>query len=512
MPAFLTRWWFLILAGAFGALAMPPFYIVPALAVPFTVLFLCLQSAQNRKQAFGHSALIGLGYHLAGLYWIANAMLVPGSPYLWVYPLALVGLPLLFALYFGFVGLIYFRVCRKRDPMVWQRYLLLTILLATMEYVRGFLFTGFPWNLPAYTWLGILPMAQSLALIGPYGLNLLTLAACLLPALFIMKDNTAKRTASVLALIVACVFAGGVWRLSFTNPAHTSTTMLHIVQPNIAQSEKWDAQFYDRHLDRLLSLSKAPPTQAAANKNHVILWPETAVNGRMLTAQSAIQDMKDTLASYGRPAILLAGALRNEENADGTLSYYNSIVVWDQQMQVLDIFDKAHLVPFGEYMPLDQYIPFGPIVGFSGFAAGSGPRTLHVNKAVPAFSPLICYEVIFSGKVTAQNDRPAWLANSTNDSWYGRSTGPYQHLAISQARAIEEGLPLVRSANTGISAVIDAYGRIQGSIPLNAAGVLHIALPAPLPATPYSQHRNLFFFTAIFIMYMFLNRKYGRKQ
>lgn len=508
MPTFIKKWWFLLLAGAFGALAMPPFYIVPALVLPFATLFLVLQDSKRRRTAFIRAFLIGFGYHLAGLYWIANAMLVPGSPFLWAYPLALIGLPLLFALYFGVLGLLYHKLRQKWPMQLWQSYLLLALLLAVMEYVRGFLFTGFPWNLPAYTWLGILPVAQSLALIGPHALTILTLLLALLPALFILRDRHATQAAATLAMIFALLFAGGVWRLSA--PVTNTNTMVHIVQPNIPQAEKWDAEKYADHLQTLLYLSAAPK-QIDQRYSHVILWPETAVNGRMLAAPDALDQMRAMLTGYGSRTILLAGALRSETAENGEARYYNSMVAWGADMQVVDIFDKAHLVPFGEYMPLDKYIPLGPIVGFSGFAAGPGPRTLRLAPTIPPVSPLVCYEVIFPGYVTDPHDRPAWLANSTNDSWYGRSTGPYQHLAITQARAIEEGLPIARAANTGISALIDPYGRMISAQPLNTAATLRAPLPPPLPATPYSQHKNLFFFTMLVVMYVFIRKRYDKK-
>ncbi len=479
---------------------MPPFYIFPALAIPFTILFITLQDCTRQRQAFGRTFLVGLGYHLAGLYWIANAMLVPGSPYLWVYPLALFGLPLLFALYFGVIGLLYHRLRHKWQIQTFGAYLLLSLLMTVMEYVRGFLFTGFPWNLPAYTWLGILPVAQSLALFGPYALSLLTIFAAILPALFIMRDAHARIAGASLAMLFALLYAGGVWRLS-TPVTYTNTTM-HIVQPNIPQSEKWNADRYADHLDTLIHTSTAPD-RIDTSHPHVILWPETAVNGRMLAPPEAVEEIRTMLSDYGPNVTLLSGALRSDTAPDGSTRYFNSIVAWDQAMQVVDIFDKAHLVPFGEYMPLDKYIPLGPIVGFSGFSAGPGPRTMHLAPSLPAVGPLVCYEIIFPGKITDERDRPAWLANSTNDSWYGRATGPYQHLAISQARAIEEGLPVARAANTGVSAIIDPYGRVSHQQSLNTAGAIHASLPQPLPQTPYSQHKELFLFAFAFVTYIF---------
>ncbi|MES2729522.1 MAG: apolipoprotein N-acyltransferase [Pseudomonadota bacterium] len=514
----LHRWWFLILAGAVGALAMPPFYIVPALTVPFTVLFLALRDATTGRQAFWRAAYVGFGYHLAGLYWVANALLVPGNPYIWAYPLALLFLPMLFAAYFGCVGLLYRRFRLKYpDAVLWQEWLYLSALLGAMEYLRAFLFSGFPWNLPAYTWIGLLPVAQSLALIGPYGLSLLTLLVATLPVLFVLKHRTAATAAAALALILAIVFAGGVWRLiaSQTNSLATPAlpVTVHIVQPNISQAEKWDSALYGQHLKTLLTLSAAAPGQAETGR-HVLLWPETAVNGRMLGTTEAIASVKGMLAGYGAGrATLLTGMLRVENNREtGKDAYYNSMIAWNDRLDTLDYFDKAHLVPFGEYMPFEDYIPLGPIVGFSGFAAGPGPRTLRLGNGIPPFSALVCYEVIFPGQIVDETDRPTWLANSTNDSWYGRSTGPYQHLAITRARAIEEGLPAARAANTGISAMIDPYGRIQAAQPLNTIGVLRVTLPLALPATPYTQHRNLFFFTSLIVMYMFATRIQVKKK
>lgn len=495
----------LFFAGLISALAQAPFYLVPLMALPYCLWLLALrENGQSRKRIFLLSFMAGFGIHLGGLYWIGNAMLVANSPFLWAYPFALAGLPALFGLYYGFAGLAFNRFCRKYRPDTISQWLAMACMVAGMEYVRGFLFTGYPWNLPAYIWLNT-PVAQTLALIGPYALTLLTILLLTVPVLFIDADRKWNKTASnvrltaVLAGLFLLMGLGGVYRLTATDAVMPNVRVM-VVQPNIDQSEKWDSAKHEAHFARLLRLSqKRGPV--AENITTLIVWPETALSGAMLNSEEAVARFRKMIAAHGPRTHLFSGTLRHDVNPDGSRAYYNSLLSWGTEaLEPVTIYDKAHLVPFGEYMPFEKQLNLAPVVGFSGFQAGKGVATQRVPHA-PAFSPLICYEVVFPHAVVDEQDRPLWLLNVTNDGWYGHSPGPYQHWDIVRARAIEEGLPAVRSANTGLSGVIDGYGRAIIKTSLGETRSITAPLPAALPATPYAQHGELFFAALLILVY-----------
>ena len=502
----------LFAAGLLGALAMAPFHLFPLLVLPYTFLLLALRQPElTRRRAFFLSFMTGFGIHLGGLFWIANAMLVANSPFLWAYPFALTGLPILFALYHGVVGLLFRRFLAKKNPPILAQWLYFSVLIALMEYVRGFLFTGYPWNLPGYGWME-LPVVQSLALFGPYALTLLTILLASVPALFYgstgwqWRNRTALRVSGAMVLIFMVLGAGGMYRLTQKTDI-VPHVRVAVIQPNIDQGEKWDGNKRKDHFNKLLRLSRPRDQvdQAANDKMAtLIVWPETALSGSMLDSDAAIKAFENMLDAHGAQTTLFSGTLRSEEDESGKRAYFNSLMSWragmTNDLTPQTIYDKSHLVPFGEYMPFEKQLNLSPVVGYSGFAAGGGVTTQKVPGA-PPFSPLICYEVVFPHAVVDQNNRPGWMLNVTNDGWYGNSPGPYQHWELVRARSIEEGLPSVRSANTGISGVIDGYGRIIAKAGYNEAAALYAPLPKALPPTPYAQYGELFFAALLMLIY-----------
>jgi apolipoprotein N-acyltransferase len=504
--------------GLLSALAMPPSCVIPALIPVFTALLLVLKAAPSKRMLFFAGFAGGLGYHLAGLYWIGNAMLVPGSPFLWAYPLATTGLPLLFAIYYGVVMLGAGAVNRRLKLLAWEQWILLAGLLGLMEWVRSWLFTGYPWNLPAYTWFGAFPVIQSLAVFGPNMLTLLTFMAAMLPALFVSNDWRWQRTphAVTATVLIASVFiglaVGGALRLGQKALPPVKDVFVQIVQPNISQAEKWDQSRRKDHFETLMRLSAPllpPPANAdeTFKRTTFILWPETALSGSMLPDQAAWDRMGKMIGAHAGDTYLLSGTLRQETNAaTGDTSFYNSMIGWDKDLTEIAVFDKFHLVPFGEYMPLEKILHLSPVVGFSGFAAGDGPKSITLPGA-PTFSPLICYEVIFPHAIIDEDNRPHWLVNITNDGWYGNSTGPYQHWAISRARTIEEGLPMIRSANTGISGVIDPFGRELVKSGMFEGGSWIYPLPSAIGPTLYARWGETVFFLVLCSFAAFFAKK-----
>lgn len=462
-------------AGALCVLAMPPYgwWIMLGLGLP--VLLALLITTRNLKTAFAEAWLFAFGYFGFGLSWVANALLVEGNPYVWVYPLALAGLPALLAMFYGVLGVAIKYFTPGKNAVAWCAFI---GGLSFTEWLRGHLFTGFPWNLYGYAWNSSLAVAQSVSLFGSYGLTALTILLASLPALWWLKISSPKSrlliTSTTLGLFLV-LFMWGHARLASHPLEFRNDVTLKIVQPNIPQADKWNYDKAAENFRKLMDLTQ--PDETTVNTPTIIIWPETAVVERAINHPDTLQFMRNTLQRYPRAAYLSTGILRSDSATDYTTRYYNSLVTYDRNMNVITVYDKSHLVPFGEYMPYRQYIPLTALSGFDGFQAGAGPETQSVDKLLN-ISPQICYEVIFPGVRINGNSAPSDLIiNVTNDGWYGDSAGPRQHLAMGRFRAIEEAVPLARSANTGISGLFDAYGRLVSSAPLNEAHTLNMALP-----------------------------------
>lgn len=478
-----------VAAGALSAAALPPVGAIPAL-FGVAVLAWAVRVAETGRGAAAAGWLWGFGFHVAGLYWIANALLVDGARHGWLVPFAVAGLPAVFACYTAAAAWAARRLARD-GVAVW---LALAGCLAVAEWLRGHLFTGFPWNLPASVWDPVPALLQPAALVGAYGLSLATLLAAAMPALWL--DPAVGRRGRLAAAAACVLLLGGLgaWGAARipAGPAPTvDGVVLRVVQGNVPQRDKWNPTLKPRHVLRYLSLSAAgaAPTVRAAGVAEgavptLVVWPETAV-AYLIGPDTPLTGLAGAVPADGT---LLFGAPR--EDAEGRV--YNSVLAMAADGSTRWAFDKAHLVPFGEYVPLRRLLPIDPIVQSArDFTPGPGLKTLAL-PGVPAVSPLVCYEAIFPGAVAGAG-RPGWLLNLTNDAWYGRSSGPYQHLASTRMRAIEEGLPIVRAANTGISMVADPYGRILARLELGETGSLDAPLPRALDPTPYARFGDAVF-------------------
>ncbi|MCJ8138775.1 apolipoprotein N-acyltransferase [Falsirhodobacter halotolerans] len=432
-------WWFVTLA-ALGGLCV-----------------LIGQGGVGRGWWIGH--LAGAGYFAVSLNWIVEPFLVDPLTYGWMAPFAVVLISVGLGLFWGGAGAVSALVRPALRPVAFA------VALTAMEWVRGHILTGFPWALVGHVWIGWAP-AQLAAWVGPVGLTLMTALLAALQVAF------RWRGAAAAVLGLAAAFGAGTWRLDQPDPAAPGQTV-RLIQPNAAQAMKWDPDRAATLLQRGLELSAAPGSP------DLIVWPETSIPYLLDDTLSA------EVAFAAQGAISVVGIQRLEgERA------FNSLAVIAPDGQVGPIYDKHHLVPFGEYIPFGDTLARVGIRAFAaqlgnGYSAGPGPEvlTLGATRALP----LICYEAVFPQDVAAAPVRPDWLLQATNDAWFGTLTGPYQHLAQARLRAIEQGLPLLRAANTGVSAVIDARGRILSDLPMGVAGKLDAALPGALPPTLYSR-------------------------
>jgi apolipoprotein N-acyltransferase len=482
-------------AGALSVLALAPFNAWPILFLTFPVLVWLVDGAATTRWSGATTAAVagwcfGFGYFVAGLYWIGYAFLVDAKTFGWLLPVAVAGLPAYLAIYTA-AGLAAARLIWVRGPI---RILALAATLTAGEWLRGHLLSGFPWNSFGYALTQPLLLAQSASLIGVWGLTFLTVAIFASPA--VLTDDPADtpnpRRAPLLALIVLVVLAGyGAVRLSAYPTEFVSGVKLRVMQPDLQQDEKFNYASKVQVLERYLLLSDrstGPQSNGVHDVTHLI-WPESAFPFFLTREPEALAQI---VALLQPNTVLITGAVRAAAaGPDGRIARaYNSVYVIDHDGSILGIYDKVHLVPFGEYLPLQGLLErlglkqLTKIAG--GFLSGDRRRAMDVPRA-PKVLPLICYEAIFPGDAVPAGERPGWIVNVTNDGWFGISTGPYQHLQQARVLAIAEGLPLVRAANTGISAVIDPVGRIVRSLPLGSEGVLDSALPRAIAPTFYAR-------------------------
>jgi apolipoprotein N-acyltransferase len=499
-------------AGAVGALALAPISFFPALFITMTVaVWLIDGSVQTSKLSHLHGIsftksaraaaidgwFLGFGYFLAGLWWLGSAFLVEADKFAWAIPFAVGGLPAVLACFTG-LG---FAVAR----LVWStgagRIFALAFGLGVTEWARGYVATGFPWNafgmaLGSHPWL-----AQPAAWVGLYGLTILSIIIFASPACLADRTATGQRATRMAMfgfVLLGLVAAGSSLRLWQANTDTVPGVKLRLMQPNLPQDAKFRAENKEAILRHYLTLSDratSPETSGVGDVTHLI-WPESAFP--FLLHRDA-----GTLAKLGAfltpSTLLITGAARAEEPlraqrlmGEMDLNYFNSVQVLDASGEIIATYDKAHLVPFGEYVPfaglLEQFGVRHLVHIPGGFEAADHRQLLDI-PGLPLASALVCYEAIFPGDaVPAHAQRPGLLLNVTNDGWFGATFGPYQHFSQARLRAIEEGLPLVRVANTGISAVIDGYGRVWRELPLNVEGVIDSALPRALPPTLFSNH------------------------
>jgi len=458
--------------GVLGALALPPVHALPVLLVSVPGLLALVGAAPRWSRAAAIGFAWGWGHHLAGLYWVTHAILVDIETWWWLVPLAAPALALPLAAYCVPPALIAWAL-----PPGWPRLLGFAGSWVLAELARGVLFTGFPWNLMGSVWAFAAVPVQAAAWVGVHGLSLLTLLLAGLPILG--RWRPAAAGAAVLVLLGGL----GAWRLEGSPPDVAGAPTLVLVQGNIRQAMKWRPEERVAIFETYLRLTREA-LQKLGDRPAVVVWPETASPFLMAQDPEAQRLAGAALGHEGRT--LLTGTVRAEWDAGGRLQrVFNSLISLDSRGVVGAVYDKAHLVPFGEYMPLAGLLPVRLAAGGMDFSPGPGPVTL-APPGVPPFGALICYEVIFPGAVTP-SPRPAWLVNVTNDAWFGLSAGPWQHVAAARMRAVEEGLPLARAAQTGISAVFDAGGGLRAMLPLGVEGTLATMLPAARPATLFAR-------------------------
>lgn len=473
-------WWSTSLVfGVTAAGALPPVHATPLLIPAFVGLVWSLDRCGSARRGFLIGWWFGLGFFSTGLYWVGQAFLIDAARYGLLAPVAVVGLGAGMALFTGLVAWLTFVIARWRRLDLAGLITTFAAVWTAVEWLRSWVFTGFPWNLIATTWTEYEPLMQTAAYLGPYGLGLLTIVIAAAPASIAATPGRGRAFTAVSYVLLAGLFVGGLVRLFGAPTVDVVGVRLRLVQPNIDQRLKWKPELRVGHVRRQMELSRRAAADGIS-PTHVI-WAETAVPFN-LAGDPALMRALGTVAPKG--GLMIAGAPRVLTAPGRAQRQFNSLHGIDDTGTLVATYDKMHLVPFGEYVPFRSLLSFSKLTaGRLDFSPGSGPKTISF-KGLPPASVLICYEAIFPADVVDAETRPGWLLNVTNDAWFGNSAGPYQHFAAARLRAVEQGLPLVRVANTGISAVVDSYGRIRDMLPLGVAGTLDSALPAALIAPP----------------------------
>ena len=456
------------LAGGVAALGHVPFSLAVATPAGLAAAMVMLTVMPGARSAAGLGCCVGASYFLVALHWLVEPFLIDVARHGWMAPFALGLTAGGLALFWGFA----FGAAALLARPSW-RPLALAVTLPLAEWLRATILSGFPWAMPAYGWSET-PLIHAAALVGPHGLTVLT---CLLSAGF--ATAAMRRRAKVWALVgaapLALVAGLGWWQARAPLMEPLDAPVVRLVQPNAPQDEKWDPGRASAFVERQIDLTAAAPAP------DLVIWPETAIPWVLGEAKPVLE--RAAQAAAGAPVIL--GAVR----LDGPRAY-NSLAVVGPEGEIRDVYDKHHLVPFGEYIPLGGLARLFGLRSFAGrdgygFVSGDGARRLDLGPLGRPM-PLICYEAIFPEEVGA-GSRPDWLLQITNDAWFGTFSGPYQHLAQARFRAVEQGVPMVRVANTGVSAMIDARGRIVTSLPLGQGGAIDAALPAVAPVTLYAR-------------------------
>jgi apolipoprotein N-acyltransferase len=478
------RMWFLaIFLGFVLAIGQAPISLPIGVFTSIPILGYCAYRTKTKKQAFAIGWCAGLGYFGFSMVWLVEPFLIEPEKFAVLAPFALLAMSGGLALFWGGA----FALSKQFGAGLGRFIIGLAVAWAVAEYLRSIVFTGFPWGLLGYTWINT-PIAQSVSVIGPFGLVFATVFGGLL-----VLSLPGKRFAGplVAVLFFAALAFGGVWRTKDVPVNQEKNIRVRLVQPNAPQDKKWDPDWIGVFFRRALELTSAP----ADDPVDLVVWPETAVP---FFLQDNAGDLGILSDAAGPNAQIIAGIRRFEDD-----KLYNSLVQIDEKGGLLSVYDKSRLVPFGEYVPFSEYLSVlglrGLAANLQGFSSGNGPEVMS-SPGLPSYLPLICYEAIFPANASIDGERPEFLLQITNDAWFGNYVGPYQHLVQMQFRAIEQGLPAARAANTGISAVIDPYGRIVSSLKLNEAGFLDVDLPVPLKPTLYTRSGQWPFLVLMFIL------------
>lgn len=521
------------LAGALTVLTLAPLHLVfiGFLTVPILVWLLdgSVGATPGRRSgalaaAFWTGWWFGLGYFVAGIWWMSNALLVEAPQFAWAVPLAAVGLPAFLAVFYG--------LACSLARLLWSdglgRIFALAGAFGLAEMARSIALTGLPWNALGYAIMPVPVMMQSVTLVGLFGMSAFAVLVFALPAQLAANRAAATVSGLLCLLLVAAHVGFGAWRLAefpMTALARDEAPVVRIVQPSIAQADKIDGSTGQRTFDRLLRLTALPAasdTQVGPEVQEapdiergetllrtpdIVIWPETALPFILTEEPRALARIGETLAPDQQ---LLTGAIRREPGPDGqgtTGRYYNSVLAIDSDGVITGAADKVHLVPFGEYLPLGDLMAQLGLRAIAdadrGYSAASRQIPITLADGITVLA-LICYEAIFPHlSDIAFTEGAEIIVNVTNDGWFGHTPGPYQHMHMARLRAVETGVPMVRVANNGVSVAVDPFGRLLARLDLDVVASADVALMAPVEPLIDNSRRQLYYWLWMIVIFAF---------
>ncbi|HAT86621.1 apolipoprotein N-acyltransferase [Cohaesibacter gelatinilyticus] len=512
------RYCLAFLLGVIASFAQPPYGWFGLLWFCLPILVALLDSASLghngravAKRMFATGWMFAFGFFLLTFYWLGAAFLVEAEKFAWAMPLAILVLPAGLAIFWAAAMAALALVWSDH----WTRVIWFALSLSIMEWIRGFVFTGLPWGGFGFSLASNDLTMQALSLTGPDLLTLWALLLFTLPVIWIAQEHVSRKALGytvLISAILAVQILYGFMRLQNegSKPLQSEGQILRLVQPNIPQSEKWKLENRSWIFNRLVAMTSQTSEQAPADEVDLVIWPESAIPFYLMEQPAALAAIAQALPGQSQ---LMTGALRREQSTKGEENVFNSIYWLGADGAVRGAYDKTHLVPFGEYLPMQSVLEAIGLEQLTrlkgGFTPGRNRNLLGTDK-FGSVLPLICYEIAFAGEVASYVARPDWILTVTNDAWFGPSIGPYQHLFMARMRAVELGLPVVRVANTGISAIIDFKGQVIAQIPLEQTGILQMKLPDDRAKTLFSIVGNGLFsaiWLFLLIILIFLRRK-----
>lgn len=499
------------LAGLLAMFTQAPFGVFAAAFVSFPILVWLIDGvAPHPNEGLLRRLLpaasigwsFGFGYFLGGLWWLGNALLVEADVFAWALPLAVIGLPAFLALFYAFAVLI--ARCFWSDGV--GRIAALAVGFGLAEWLRSFVFTGFPWNAIGYAAMPMPLMMQSASVVNLATINMLAVFVFAGPALVGTGRDARIGLGAAVALFAAHI-GFGYYRLSLPAPVPSEPPLtVRLVQPVIDQAKKIDDRERAAIFEQHLALTAAP-AEPEGKRPDIVVWPETSIPFILTDNPDALTRIADVLEEG---QILVTGAVRTEDAGAGLPPrYYNSIYVIDGRGQIVGAADKVHLVPFGEYLPFEQLLSSWGLSSVAasmpgGFSAARS-RSLLTLPGGRTLYPLICYEAIFPDEIDGSGRLADALLNVTNDAWFGDTPGPRQHFHQAQLRAVESGTPMIRSANSGISAIIDARGVLVVGLGYNYKGVVDTTLPGKMITATDTITRDRIFWFATGVLFLIAN-------
>jgi apolipoprotein N-acyltransferase len=467
----------LFFLGLLSALLFAPINFFPIGFLVFPILLILIDQ-EKPKIAFYLGWFFAFGHFASGLYWISISLFVDITRFWWLLPFSISLIPAAMALYVAISCYFYCKIIDKfqiKDKII--KIFLFALLWVIFEILRSILFTGLPWNLIGYSFLFWNLMPQIASKIGIYGLSFIAIIFFTTP--YFCYENDLKKKKNIIYLLF-CAFLlifmviFGYFQIN-NNKITEKSAKIRLIQPNIKQEDKWSEEERYKSFLKNITYSKGDFMEKSGQKPDYIIWSEASVPYILGHDRKFLLDEISQIIPQN--SLLITGAIRAKYDDQSVEEIFNSLFIIDSNTKIIDHYDKSHLVPFGEYIPFAKFLPFLSKITYGSldFSSGDGNKSLKLNNNI-SFSPLICYEIIFPWKIIDKNNRPDFLINITNDAWFGVSSGPYQHLDMARMRAIENQIPVIRTANTGITAIIDKNGRLLDKISLNKAGKLDFQL------------------------------------